>query len=81
MPSLFSVSGSPVTTTGTLAATLATQSANLVLAGPTTGSAAPTFRSVVASDLPATAVTPGAYTYGSFTVDVAGRLTAASTGN
>lgn len=52
-PSLFSVSGSPVTTTGTLALALATQSANTVLAGPTTGSAvAPTFRALVAADVP-----------------------------
>ncbi len=54
LPAIFSVTGSPVTTAGTLAATLASQSANLVWAGPTTGSAAaPTFRSLVAADLPA----------------------------
>lgn len=53
MPSIFSVSGSPITTSGTLAASLATQSANLVFAGPATGSAAaPTFRSLVAADIP-----------------------------
>ena len=46
--SILTVSGSPVTTTGTLTGTLATQSANLVWAGPTTGAAAtPTFRSLV----------------------------------
>ncbi len=53
MPSIFSVTGSPVTTTGTLTAALATQNANLVFAGPTTGSAnTPTFRSLVAADIP-----------------------------
>lgn len=53
LPGIFSVAGSPVTTSGTLAATLATQSANLVWAGPTSGAAAaPTFRTLVAADLP-----------------------------
>lgn len=53
LPNIFSVTGSPVTTSGTLAASLATQTANTVFAGPTTGSAAaPTFRALVAADLP-----------------------------
>ena len=53
LPGIFSVSGSPVTTTGTLTGTLANQNANLVWAGPTTGvPAAPTFRSLVGADLP-----------------------------
>lgn len=53
LPGIFTVSGSPVTTTGTLTGTLATQGANLVWAGPTTGAAsAPTFRSLVGADLP-----------------------------
>lgn len=52
-PAIFSVSGSPVTTTGTLALSLATQSANLVWSGPGSGSpATPTFRSLVALDIP-----------------------------
>lgn len=52
-PGIFTVSGSPVTGSGTLALALATQSANTVFAGPTTGSAAtPTFRSLVAADIP-----------------------------
>lgn len=54
VPSILAVAGSPVTTAGTLALTLATQSANRVLAGPTTGSAAgPTFRALVVADIPA----------------------------
>ena len=52
-PSQFAVTGSPVTTSGTLAIAWATQTANTVLAGPTTGAAAaPTFRSLVAADIP-----------------------------
>ena len=53
LPSQFTVTGSPVSTAGTLTATLAAQSANLVWAGPTTGAAAaPAFRSLVAGDIP-----------------------------
>ena len=53
LPNLFSVSGSPVTTAGTITATLATQSANTGLMGPTSGGAAvPTFRALVAGDIP-----------------------------
>lgn len=53
MPGIFTVTNSPVTLTGTLTATLATQTANLVWAGPTTGAAAPpTFRALVGADLP-----------------------------
>ena len=50
---IFSVSGSPVTSSGTLAISKATQTANTVFAGPTSGaSAAPTFRALVAADVP-----------------------------
>lgn len=50
---LLTVSGSPVTTSGTLAVTLPTRAANIVFAGPTTGSAAtPAFRALVAADIP-----------------------------
>lgn len=53
-PGIFSVSGSPVTTSGTLALALVTQSANTVWAGPTTGAADnPAFRLLVAADIPA----------------------------
>jgi hypothetical protein len=49
--SVFNVSGSPVTTTGTLALSMDDQSANTFLAGPTTGAAAtPAFRTMVAAD-------------------------------
>lgn len=50
---LYSVSGSPITTSGTLSFTLSTQSPNLVLAGPSSGAAAqPTMRALVAADIP-----------------------------
>ena len=53
LPAIFSVSGSPVTTSGTLTGTLANQTANTIFAGPTTGAAAaPTFRALVADDIP-----------------------------
>jgi hypothetical protein len=50
---LLSVSGGPITSTGTLAIALPTRAQNLVFAGPTSGSAAtPTFRSLVLADIP-----------------------------
>ncbi len=49
---LYSVSGSPVTTAGTLALNLISQAQNTVLAGPTSGSGNPSFRALVAGDLP-----------------------------
>ena len=54
LPSIFTVTGSPVTTSGTLTATLATETANYVFAGPTSGAAsAPSFRALVSTDIPA----------------------------
>jgi len=55
---LSSTPSSAVTTSGTLTAALATQSANLILSGPATGSpATPTFRSLVAADIPSLSAT------------------------
>lgn len=52
-PAEFTVSGSPVTSSGTLALTKANQSANTIWAGPTSGgAAAPSFRSLVDTDIP-----------------------------
>lgn len=53
LPNIFTISGSPVTTSGTLAATLANQSANQIFAGPSSGgAAAPSFRALVSADIP-----------------------------
>lgn len=69
VPSILAISGSPITTSGTLAISLATQSANQVFAGPTTGAAAtPTFRTLVDADIPNT-----------ITIDLAATATALAT--
>lgn len=50
---IYGITNSPVTGSGTLTFTLSNQSANTVLCGPATGSAAqPTFRALVAADIP-----------------------------
>jgi len=56
---LFTTSVATATTTPSLTFALSTQAANVVLAGPTTGAAAaPTFRSLVAADIPSLAYIP-----------------------
>ncbi len=51
--SFISVSGTPITSSGTLALSLANQSANRVFAGPASGSTTtPTFRLLVVDDIP-----------------------------
>lgn len=50
---LYTVSGSPVTSSGTLTLNLISQVANTVFAGPASGSSvAPTFRTLVGQDIP-----------------------------
>ena len=52
-PGQFAVSGSPVTTSGTLGLSWLNQAANTVLAGPASGAAAtPAFRALAAADIP-----------------------------
>lgn len=53
-PTIFSVTGSPVTSSGTLAVSLVSQASNLVFAGPVSGAtpALPTFRSLAEADIP-----------------------------
>lgn len=60
VPSFLAVAGSPVTAAGTLAISLATETANTVFSGPTSGGAlAPTFRSLVAADIPLISLATG----------------------
>lgn len=52
LPSIMSVSNSPVTTSGTLTGTLTTQAVNTIFAGPSSGAAAtPTFRALTTADI------------------------------
>lgn len=52
LPSLFNVTGSPLTTSGTLAATLVSQPATTVFAAPSGAAGTPTFRTLTATDIP-----------------------------
>lgn len=63
MPSEFTVTNSPVTSTGDLTANWASQTANYVFAAPSGSSGTPTFRLLVNNDLPNSGVS--ASTYGS----------------
>lgn len=52
MPNIFSVSGSPVTSSGTLTASLVSQTKNRVFAAPASVNGVPVFRALVAEDIP-----------------------------
>jgi trimeric autotransporter adhesin len=52
LPALFTVTGSPITTNGTLGATFASQGANLFLASPNGSAGAPTMRAIAVADVP-----------------------------
>lgn len=71
--SVFDVTVSPVTSSGSLTATFDNQSANTVFAGPSSGGAAtPAFRALVAADLPSGTnlwTDAGLYTYLTSTTD------------
>lgn len=65
VPADKSVAGSPITTTGTIAITDNTQSANTFKVGPASGAAAtPTYRTLVAADLNSLAFTAGSIPFG-----------------
>lgn len=53
VPSYMAVTGNPITSSGTLTLSFASQSASLFLASPATGSSAPpTFRAITTADIP-----------------------------
>ena len=52
LPDIFTVSGSPVSSSGTLSASLVSQTAATVFAAPAGAAGAPTFRALVAGDIP-----------------------------
>lgn len=59
LPSIFTVSGSPVTTSGTLSATLASQTAGQFFAAPAATNGAPAFRSIAFTDVSSLVGTSG----------------------
>jgi len=52
LPGIFLVTGTPITGSGTLTASLVSQAANRIFASPSGGSGAPSFRALVAADIP-----------------------------
>lgn len=82
VPSWLSVSGSPVTSSGTLAVSAAgSQTQNEVLASPNGSAGAVALRALVNGDLPSSGVTAGSYTNSNLTVNAQGIITAASNGS
>ena len=86
LPSIMAVSGSPVTSSGTLTGALTTQAVNTVFAGPSSGAAAtPTFRALTTADIPALGITNDTTTatnlFPLFSTATSGALTSVNTGN
>jgi hypothetical protein len=87
MPGEFSIAGSPVTTSGTLAVTKASETANTVWAAPNGAAGVPVFRPLVMADLPSAVGTgtvtsvglsmPVEFSVSNSPVTTAGTLTAA----
>ena len=75
VPNILSVSGSPVTSAGTLAINLASQAINTIFAGPTGSTGVPTFRALVSADVPALAYLPSSGGTVSGALVVTGNLT------
>lgn len=78
---IFNITNSPISTSGNLTETLKIQIANTVFLGPASGSPAqPTFRALVAADIPTAAVVGGSLVYSNTSVP-AGNTNASSTGD
>lgn len=72
VPSILTISGNPITTSGTLAFGLSNQVANTIWAGPASGpNAPPTFRALVANDIPLIFSAPLVNTSGTISIPVA----------
>lgn len=81
VPAELSVSGSPITTSGTLAFSWANQSANLIFAGPSSGgAAAPAFRAAVIADLGFVKRGSGTLNFGAIAPNSSADLTLTVTG-
>jgi hypothetical protein len=58
LPNIFTVTNSPVTSSGTLTGTLASEMANTFFAAPNGSSGVPSFRPIAAADLPSSLTSP-----------------------
>ena len=82
LPSIFTVTGSPITAasgggtgTGTLNATLANQNQNFVFAAPSTTGGSPTFRLLTASDIPSGSIPLNSFATPTATINMGGNYT------
>lgn len=86
MPSIFGVSGGPITTNGTLTVVLASEGQSTFFAAPSGSSGAPTFRVISNADLPAVGSVATTYCTGgtfaqSIEVDATGRIVGITCGS
>lgn len=83
LPAIFSVSTGSVTTSGTLTATLHSQVPSLVFASPSSSTGTPSFRALVASDIPtldASKITTGTFSAARLPVATSGAIGAIKVG-